>query len=340
MVGRGSQIVVKALNLLLLLGVLLMPDAALTEQTPAAHAANVPRLSSGRPDMQGIWFFGSRTPYERPAELGRKRFYNADEARKVQQAARIEAAALANKGDPERGAPPKGAVIDNSAETPYESARIHLARINGEYRTSLIIEPENGQLPYRADALDIFDRWRAAGGGEFDGPEVRPPSERCVNGVGQMPPMIGWKYNANMRIVQTPEHFVIAGEMHSPRIIPVNTKSVRPGLRSWIGESLGRWEDDTLIVETKNFRAASSFFKLKSSASLQVTEWFNLISPNEILYRYTVTDPEIYTQPFTVEMSITRRQPGEHIYEWACHENNYSMRGILAGARRLESEEQ
>lgn len=317
---------------------LLSPAAAPAEPGLVDTGEGIPRLSNGLPDMGGVWFFGSKTPYERPPELGNQRYYTTAQALQVEQAARDEATVAARAGDPNRAAPAAGGVIDNRAEAAYEAARIKLARINGEYRTSLLIEPENGQLPYRDDAMDIFDRWRAAGAGEFDDPELRPPSERCVNGVGQMPPMIGWKYNANMRIIQSPGHVVIAGEMHAPRIIPVDGASVRPGLRSWTGESLGRWEGDALIVETTNFRAASSFFKLKSSASLQVKEWFKLVSADEILYRYQVTDPEIYTRPFTVEMSITRRAPGENIYEWACHEANYSMRAILAGARRLEAE--
>ena len=153
-----------------------------------------------------------------------------------------------------------------------------------------------------------------------------------------MAPLIGWKYNANMLIVQTPDYVVLAAETHPPRIIPVGNNKKKHGLRQWMGESTGRWEEDTLIVHTNNFRASSSFFQMKSSDELQVTEWFTLKSPNEILYRYTVTDPKIYTQPFTVEMHIARRPAGDRIFEWACHEGNYSMQGILAGARTQEAE--
>jgi len=290
------------------------------------------------PDMQGVWFFGSKTPHERPVNLGNKRYYTRAEALAIELAARVSRDESAKPGDPDRSAPAKGEFIGQEAEVHYESARINLARINGEYRTSLIVDPADGRLPYKNDAMDFIDAWVARGFGEFDGPESRPPSERCVNGVGQMAPLIGWKYNANMLIVQTPDYVVLAGETHPPRIIPVSGNRSTHGLGQWMGESVGRWEGGTLIVHTTNFKAAASFFQMKSSDALQVTEWFTLESKDRILYRYTITDPKIYTQPFTVEMNIVRRPAGDRLFEWACHEANYSMRGILAGARVQESE--
>jgi hypothetical protein len=150
--------------------------------------------------------------------------------------------------------------------------------------------------------------------------------------------MIGWRYNANMQIVQTANHFVIAGETHPPRIIALTPRHRARRQNQWMGDSIGRWEGDSLTIQTSGFHPSASFFELKSSAELQLTEHFSLVSNDEIFYRYTVTDPQIYTQPFTVEMSITRRPAGESMYEFACHEGNYSLRGILAGARRQESE--
>ena len=297
----------------------------------------VGRTPDGRPDMQGIWFFGSKTPHQRPLELGTKRYYTESEALALEQAAVNLHEMRATPLDQNHQAPDAGAEIGQQADGNFEATRFNLARINGEYRTSLIVDPADGRLPYRKDAMDIFDRWQAAGFGEFDGPEFRPPSERCVNGIGQAAPMIGWRYNANMQIVQTSNHFVIASETHSPRIIPFSAEHRRHQKNQWMGDSIAHWEGDSLIIDTTGFNPSSSFFELKSSGDLQLSERFSLVSRDEIFYRYTVTDPQIYTQPFTVEMSITRRPAGERMYEWACHEGNYSLPGILAGARRQES---
>ena len=156
-----------------------------------------------------------------------------------------------------------------------------------------------------------------------------------MNVAGPMPPMIGWRYNANMRIVQTPDFVVIRGEMQGARIIPIGAEFSNIG-PTWMGESVGRWEDDTLVVHTKGFRPEQSWFWIRSSEHLEVTEYFDLVSQGNIRYRYVVTDPEIYTAPWTVEMSITRRPPGEYLYEFACHEGNYSFGAILRGARVAE----
>ncbi len=188
--------------------------------------------------------------------------------------------------------------------------------------------------------MDLGEKRLAMGHGAFDGPEIRSPSERCLNAPGPMPPMVGWTYNANMRIVQTADHVVIAAEMpFSPRIIPFANEFPPHGFPSWMGESIASWEEDTLVVRTRNLRPDSSREAFRMSGDMRVVERFTRISTNEIFYRYTVTDPLLYTQPMTVEMSITRRRPGERIYEFACHEGNYSLPAILAGARRLESEE-
>jgi hypothetical protein len=332
----GGQITTVLLSVLFISTAVAQPDLD--------SSKDMRRTPDGYPDMQGIWYFGSKTPHQRPVELGLKRYYTESEALEIEHAARkiheMRAIPAGTVEGAVEGAPQAGAEIGQEADGNFEATRISLARINGEYRTSLIVDPANGRLPYREHAMDIFEGWLADGFGEFDGPETRPPSERCVNGIGQMAPMIGWRYNANMQIVQTSSHFVIASETHSPRIIPLTTEHQPHGFRQWMGESVGQWESDTLVIHTSNFNPSASFFELKSSGELQVTERFSLVSPDEIFYRYTVTDPQIYTQPFTVEMSITRRPAGEQMYEWACHEGNYSLRGILAGARVQESDNQ
>lgn len=302
-------------------------------------AAEIPRTFSGEPDLQGVWYYGSATPMERPEALGLQKHLT-----KAQVLARAESLrnALQQKAVPlalNRSAPEAGATIGQEADAVYHEVRTNLTVIDGEHRTSLIIDPPNGRLPYRAGSKDIFDRWRAAGFGNFDGHEMRPASERCLTVAGPMPPMVGWRYNANMRVVQTPQFVVIVGEMQGARIIPIGGAfSSEDAL--WMGESIGRWEGDTLVVHTKRFRAEHSWFWIRSSSQLEVTEYFDLVSQDSIRYRYVVTDPEIYSSPWTVEMEIARRSPGERLYEFACHEANYSLAAILRGARVQEADSQ
>lgn len=303
----------------------------------ASLTAEIPRTFNDDPDLQGVWYYGSATPLERPEELGLQQSFTDTQVRARAQFLRDQYEQKAVSLDPNRGAPEAGAEIGEEADAVYNAVRTNLTVIDGEYRTSLIVDPPNGRLPYRAGGKDIFDRWREAGFGDFDGHEMRPASERCLIVAGPMPPMIGWRYNANMRIVQTPQFVVIIGEMQGARIIPIGGEFSLDGPQ-WMGESIGRWEGDTLVVHTRNFRAEQSWVWIKSSDQLEVMEYFDLISQDNIRYRYVVTDPEIYNTPWTVEMDITRRAPGERLYEFACHEGNYSFAAILRGARVQETE--
>jgi hypothetical protein len=299
--------------------------------------AEIPRTFNGDPNLQGTWYYGSATPLERPEELGLQRSLTDTQVRARDQSLHDQYEQKAVPLDPDRGTPEAGAEIGQEADAVYNAVRTNLTLIDGEYRTSLIVDPPNGRLPYRAGGKDIFDRWREAGFGEFDGPEMRPASERCLNVAGPMPPMVGWGYNANMRIVQTPEFIVIVGEMQGARIIPIGGEFSLGGPQ-WMGESIGRWQGGTLVVHTRKFRPEQSWFWIKSSDQLEVMEYFDLVSQDNIRYRYVVTDPEIYNSPWTVEMDITRRAPGERLYEFACHEGNYSFSAILRGARVQEAE--
>ena len=214
-------------------------------------------------------------------------------------------------------------------------------QVNGEHRTSLIVDPVDGRLPYRQgwQQNDFYGKWLAAGAGQFDGPEMRSPWERCFFVGGQLPPMIAWTYNANFQIVQNSDYVMIMREMaHDARIIRINGEPFPDQLYQWSGNSTGRWEGDTLVVNSKSFHPQSSHLFIRSSDKLEITERFRLISNSKISYQYTVTDPEIYSRPFTVEMTLSRKAAGETIYEYACHEGNYSLPSILAGARREEVE--
>lgn len=311
---------------------------------PLIHAEGrewaLPRSASGQPDMQGVWFYGTSTPFERSANLGFKQHFSDIEAAAIQQQLHEADRQKQQAINPGLGAPEAGAQIAQEADHNFAISRTNPVRINGQYRTSQIISPSNGRLPTKEGGKDFFETWYADGYGAFDHHELRPVSERCVgpNG-GPMAPMVSWFYNANMQIVQTPDYVMILAEMnHDARIIPLNTSLKEDVLPQWMGHSVGRWENDTLIIETKGFRPEQSWFAFRMSEALDVTERFRLVSKDEIVYSYTFSDPKIYTQPVTVEKNIVRRKPGEHILEYACHEGNYSLPGILAGARRLEQE--
>jgi len=298
-----------------------------------------PRTEFDQPDLQGYWNNSSRTPLQRPPELGEKRSYTEEEARELEDQAQLEDQQKIAAIDPNREAPEAGGSIQFQADENFANTRISLARVNGEYRTSLIIEPADGRLPYVENVMekDIFGQWLAEGHGAFDGPEIRSQMERCIHVGIQMPPMFDWTYNANFQIVQTEHYVVLLSEMiNDARIIRLSGDHQATIFQKWFGDSIGRWEGDTLVVNSKNFHPQQSNFFMRSSDQFKVTEWFTPVSDNEIYYRYRIEDPVIFTEPVVVEMTLNRKPDGEHLYEFACHEGNYSLPSILAGARREE----
>ena len=301
----------------------------------------LPRTEFDFPDLQGYWTNASQTPLQRPDALGDKRYYNPEEVRELEAAAVQRDQQKAAPLEEDRELPQQGGTIRFQADENFANTRINLMQVNGEHRTSLIVDPPDGRLPYREgwQQNDYYGKWLAAGAGEFDGPEMRSPWERCFFVGGQLPPMIAWTYNANFQIVQNRDYVMIMREMaHDARIIRISGKPFPEQLYQWSGNSIGHWEGDTLIVNSKGFHPQSSHLFIRSTDKLQVTERFELTSENEIVYQYTVTDPAIYARPFTVEMTLSRKAEGETIYEYACHEGNYSLPSILAGARREEVE--
>ena len=306
----------------------------------AAEKADMPRTEFGQPDLQGVWFYGTSTPFDRPERLGNKQSYTAEEA--VELLLALEEADR-EKTEPlngSRSAPSAGVAIAQDADHNFATSRTNPVMIDGQYRTSQIISPANGRFPFRAGGMDMFQKWQSRGHGAFDGPEIRPASERCAgpNG-GPMAPMVSWFYNANMQIVQTEDYVMLLAEMnHDARIISLSEPTTNDVHAKWMGNSFGHWEGDVLIVETTDFRPEQSWFQFPMSEKLKVSERFELVNTDEIRYSYTFTDSEIYTVPVTVEKNITRRPDGEQIFEYACHEGNYSMASILAGARRLEAD--
>ena len=322
----------------------LLPLANVSAQNfDAPPGWEMPRTEYGHPNLQGLWGNQTQTPMERPADIVDQPVYTQEEARALEQGLRERLDGAVTMLDPNRPAPEAGARVGQEAELDNTDFEVGFTRINGQYRTSLVVDPPDGRFPYRDDDgrnRDIYGQWRAQGFGEFDGPEIRPAGERCLSAIGTMPPMALLPYNSNVQIVQNQDYVMIMGEMvHDARIIRLDDEHQPEHVKTWFGDSVGHWEGDTLVVHTRNYRPEISNFRIASSGELQVDERLTLVNDREIFYTYTVTDPEIYKLPYTVEMLLHRMEPGELMYEFACHEGNYSMEIILRGARQVEHDE-
>ncbi|MDE0108419.1 MAG: hypothetical protein OXJ37_13620 [Bryobacterales bacterium] len=325
-----------------------------------AAAADIPRTSSGKPDLSGTYDIATLTPLERPEEYGERLTLTDEEAAGVVDR-EVERRAERNApSDPQRGAPPEGG--DGSPGSAgnvggYNSFWLDRGsggfKLDGTWRTSIITDPKNGRKPpmtaaakQRAAARAELSRtntgvaWWVEEGleqGPYDDPEIRPLAERCLLGFGSTagPPMLPVAYNNVKRIVQTDEHVMILVEMvHDARIIRMNAEHAPDDVRSWLGDSIGHWEGDTLVVETTNFNDSPSL--PGASRDLRVTEWFTRVDPQTLHYRFRVEDPSVWTAPWSGE--YVWPATGNRVYEYACHEANYSFGGILRGARILEEE--
>jgi len=310
--------------------------AVMATTTAVAAEYKVPRLPNGVPDLQGLWTNGSATPFERDAKSGDRRSYTQAEADAIREAARARLEADAKPADPnakqEAGAlPPVGNY--NLFWTERGDSPV---LINGEYRTSMIVDPPNGRMP--AMTKEAQERRRAARVktfGQADGPEQRSLGERCILSFGSSagPPMLPTMYNSTYQIYQTPDTVVFLAEMvHDARIVRIGGQHGPSSIKKWLGDSVGRWEGDTLVVVTKNFRAEQSFRGTSEDAVF--TERFTRVSTDKIVYSFTVEDPKTFVAPFTAELTFDS-YPG-NVYEYACHEGNYGLPGIIMGARADE----
>ncbi|HET9447751.1 MAG TPA: hypothetical protein VFO35_15905 [Steroidobacteraceae bacterium] len=332
------------------LGAVLCAASASADDTSSASKWRAPRTADGHPDLQGNWTNATITPFERPEKYAERLVLSEQEADELEQAeAKFNATADAPTD-------PKTRVEDlpascgrgfSGANCGYNNFWVDpgtkLININGQRRSSMLVDPPNGRLPAMTEAgKERMARRMAAfrrgdGGGAADGPEMRSLGERCILSFGSSagPPMIPLLYNNNYQIVQSKDSVLILVEMvHDARVVRLNSKHRPSSVRTWMGDSIGWWEGETLVVETTNFRPDQSF--RASSQNLKVTERFTRIDPNQILYRFTVEDPETFTQPFSGEVAMNATS--EKIYEYACHEGNYALPGILAGARAQEQE--
>ena len=308
-----------------------------------AQEFQVPRTEWGVPDLQGNWKNNTVMPFERPRDLGNKRAYTEEEAMVLERRAQ-EAVEEDNKPlDPDRPAPDLAALPPvGNYDLFWTDRGMFLPTIDGEFRTSAVIDPPNGRIPERvAGFSDRMRELRASLPDRNAGPEGRGLGERCLIAFGNSsgPVMSPVMYNSHMQIVQSPGYVNIIIEMaHDSRIIKISDERnpASEAHQKWMGDSIGRWDGDTLIVETKNYNPWMTY-RGAPTENLTVIETFRREGPNKIIYGFTVDDPSVYSAQWSGEYPLSRMD--DPIYEYACHEGNYGIIGILAGARRLESME-
>jgi hypothetical protein len=318
-------------------------QAAGAHTAGAASPAKDARTAWGHPDLQGTWTNASLTSLVRPAQF-KGPTMTEEQAVAFEKRNATMRDAQNRPSDPNAGAPPV-ANDPGGYNAVWVDPGTHMGRIKGEVRTSWIVDPADGQLPYSPSGKKLYDRTLFKVRNSFEGPESRPLGERCILGFGSTagPPMLNVLYNNNYEIVQTKDYVTIVVEMnHDARVIRLTDRTHPPKhIRKWMGDSFGWFEGDTLVVETTNFHPDESlrpYFgnTIYISPDAKVTERFTRVSPAQILYRFTVDDPTTYTKPWTAEMPLNATKGP--VYEYACHEGNYALPGILAGARLAEKE--
>ena len=313
-----------------------LPAQTTTPPVRRVSAKTIPRTPDGHPDLQVIWTNATLTPLERPANLEGKGTLTDAEAKAYEQRdlqSNTLDSDVESNFNKATGGPGVGAYnnlfVDRGSQ---------LARVDGVKRTSLIVDPPDGKIP----PLTAAARDRNAGAPRtftrYDSVKVRPLSERCIIGFGSTsgPPMLPVLYNNNYEIVQTADAVLILVEMvHDIRVIRINGTHKPANIRQLLGDSIGHWEGDTLVVDTTNFTDKTRF--RASSENLHVIERFSRVDVNTILYKATVDDPATFTKQWTLEYPFVAT--AGPVYEYACHEGNYAMPDILGGARKLEAEQ-
>jgi hypothetical protein len=353
---------------LALVSFMALPVAAQTAKNSA-----MPRTPDGHPDLQGTYDLATMTPVERMA--GDPAVLTKEQADKLQTAEAARRAVNATHLDPNRGTLPVGgdtAPVQSKsffellekggggAVGGYDRLWLNQGKaymaVDGQIRTSIIVDPPDGHVPPvnaaarkrqagaravlpTSDAGENADVRAVTRRGEFDEPEQRPLSERCLLGFGSTsgpPALPDYFYNDLHQIVQTPDTIMILSEMiHDARQVRMNAQHLPQNIRRWMGDSVGHWEGDTLVIDTTNFTDKTRF--RGSTENLHVVERLTRMDANTLLYRFTVDDPQTWDKPWTGEMTWpVTTQP---IYEYACHEGNYALGDVLRGARHQEAEE-
>ena len=298
-----------------------------TAKKSAAKTWTPPRTPWGEPDLQGIWDFATITPLERPAELAGK------EVLTEQEAAEFERQTLQRRNQDRR----EGGAEADVARAYNQFWWDYGTKIVGTRRTSLIVDPPDGKVPPLTPEGKERSAARAAAlKRPAAGPEDRNLAERCILGFNAGPPMLPSAYNNNVQIFQTPGFASLLNEMvNDARIIPLDGRPHLPQhIRQWRGDSRGHWEGATLVVDTTNFREPTNF--RGASANFHLVERFTRVAADSLLYEFTVDDPVTWSRPWSAAVPMTRT--AGPIYEYACHEGNYGMEGILSAARAAERE--
>jgi hypothetical protein len=289
------------------------------------------RTPDGQPDVSGIFTFRTLTPFQRPGQFADQ------ETLSLEDAAAFEASERRRQNrdlfDPELGANnyrprAEGGVLSYN-EFWYERG----IELTSDKRTSLVIDPPDGRLPPQTEEAMIAASERRADAElhRYDSYENRSSGDRCLMGFNAGPPMRSASYNNNVMIFQSPGHVTILNEMvHNARVIPIDDTE-KPPIPQYSGVSRGHWDGETLVIETSQFRGGSSGL---TSPHMHLVERLTRLDPDTVAYEYTVTDPTVYTAPYTVMLPF-RRTDGP-LFEYACHEGNIGLHGILAGARNLE----
>jgi hypothetical protein len=334
-----------------------------TKTAPArAVSKNLPRTPDGHPDLQGTYDLATLTPLERTA--GSPLVLTNDQAIRLESQVANQKDQLAAPIAGDRSAPPSGG---DGSPGPYGNVGgynnfwldpgSHYTSIDGRKRASLLVDPPDGRLPpLTPDAQkrrtgDAYSRRPTSdqgareddpgfeGADAYNDPEIRPLAERCLVGFSSTsgPPILPtYFYNNLHQIVQTPDYVMILTEMvHDARIVRMNAPHAPPTVRKWLGDSIGHWDGDTLVVETTNFSDKTRF--RGSTEDLKITERFTRLDGHTLRYQFTVEDPNTWTRPWTAEYAWPLTE--DKLYEYACHEGNYAMGNILRGARLKEKEE-
>ena len=313
--------------------VALIPVPAAGQAQSTTSGDSTPPLTTwGDPDLQGVWDFRTITPMERPSQFADKEVLTDEEAAGFQRAEnrRLNRDLI----DPEVGglnyAPQSQGGVVPYNEFWYDRG----TSLVEDKRTSLIVSPPNGRIP----PLTAEAQQRATARREYrsthpaDSWEDRSVGDRCIVGFNAGPPMVPSAYNNNVQLFQTADYVVILNEMvHNARIVSLGSRP-HGTILQWVGDSRGHWEGDTLVVETTNLNENSGF--RGSSSAVRVVERFTRISPDTLSYEFTLDDPQTWTAPWTAVVPMTKTE--DPMFEYACHEGNYSMEGILGGARAQE----
>ena len=324
--------------LAVLVTVVLAPLPAAGQPGAPEAGWTAPRTADGQPDLQGIWTNNSATPMQRPEILGDQATLTAEELAQLQQT-------ITEFRDAEQAGDLLGDRLFQQAlgNSTYQDFDVVTGNYNAfwlverelDARTSLIVDPPNGRFPPLTPAAQARAAERRAytAAHPSDGPEDRTLGDRCLH-FGA--PRMGAGYNSYFQILQTPGHVAILQEMgHEARLIPLDGRPhVDAGIRQWNGNARARWEGESLVVETANFSPQARY--QQASENLRMVERFTRIAPDTIRHEITLDDPTTWTRPWTV--MILLKQTEDPLFEYACHEGNYAMPGILAGARAEEAE--